>query len=362
MKLSDIFRLGERNTKLYSDLFYEYQDYIYSKEDEKVAIYSSQRKILGYLPSSVLKPKSIHSTKYALIMYRKGKAGTLFIPFHENWSCSENAIPILLKEEYVNKIDLNYLIVLLQDIIYHKTTGKSDNANANWDMIKDINIGYNHNNEVIKEYKKIKSLIDSGHKFKKSLENQLKKSINIKGKKVRIEDIFYITSGIRITEKEVYDHEGDLPCVTSQTTNEGITWKADENWLKKFTKKNKQVIINMPCLTWTKDGFNAGTIFYRDYKFYPNDHCGVLLSKKESLNLQWFKWIYQQQIFQNVISKKIQGMLYEEQMKNIEIIFPDNETIQESISQEYEKLNRLRNALTILESELKKQLQKITTQ
>ena len=119
IKLMSIFNLGVRNSKLYSELFYKYQDCSYDTDkDEKIAIYSSQKKILGFLPHSILKNRSIYSTDNSLIMYRKGKAGTLFIPYHKKWSCSENAIPLILKEEYKEKINLNYLITLIQDIIY----------------------------------------------------------------------------------------------------------------------------------------------------------------------------------------------------------------------------------------------------
>ena len=150
MKISELFKFGIKNSKLYSDVLYKYQD----TKEEKIPIYSSQENILGYFPISKLNPKSVYSTKEALIMYRQGKAGTLFIPFHNKWTCSENAIPMLLKSEYNGKINFKYLIRLIQGLIYEKTTGKSDNANANWDMIKDIEFDYNHNDKFIREYEK----------------------------------------------------------------------------------------------------------------------------------------------------------------------------------------------------------------
>ena len=238
-------------------------------------------------------------------MYRKGKAGTLFTPKHRFWACSENAIPLLLKKEHFGKIDLNIAILLAQGQIYEKSTGKSDNANANWNMVKDIEIDYSHNEELIGEYKKIK-LVQICKDFSEFLDKQIKKSVISEGQESKIVDLFHVTSGVRITEQEVYHHEGNLYCITSQTTNEGKTWRADEQWLKGFKKKNKQVIVNTRCLTWTKDGYNAGTLFYRDYKFYPNDHCGVLLPKTNKINLKWLMYVYQQLIYSHVTSKKIQ--------------------------------------------------------
>ena len=356
--MNELFNLGVKNTRLYSDLLYQYQDYEYKVGDEKIAIYSSQAKILGYLPSSKLKPESIYKTKDALIMYRKGKAGTLFIPFHNIWTCSENAIPLLLREKYKNKINLEALIISIQDKVYEKSTGKSDNANANWNMIRDMEIDYVDDEKVIKQYDKITRLLNKCRKFEGIINNQLKKSVVSKGEEVKINHIFNVTSGIRITENQVYEHAGNLPCITSQTTKEGITWRADENWLKSFIKNKKSVIIDSPCITWAKDG-NAGRLFYRDYKFYPNDHCGVLLPKNNKINLKWFMYTYQQFIYPHVTSKKSQGMLYEEQMANIDIIFPNDPVLEKRIADEYEKLVGVRNRLKSFISELKTQSRKI---
>ncbi len=353
IKLGTIFNLGVKNSGLYSDIFYKYQN----SQEEKIAIYSSQKNILGYLPKSILKPNSIYSTKYALIMYRQGNAGTLFIPHHRSWACSENAIPLLLKKEYKNKIDLEDLIIKIQNLVYERTTGRADNANANWDMIKNIEIEYRDNNTK-KEYDKLKNVLLVCRRLKSIVHKQINKSVILKGDKVKIKKIFYVTSGVRITQKQVYAHKGDLPCVTSQITNQGITWRADENWLSKFRKNNRGVIIDKPCVTWSKDG-NAGKLFYRDYRFYPNDHCGVLLPKKRGINLKWFMYAYQQSTYPYVTAKKSQGMLYEEQMENIDIILPDDETIQKQVVDEYERLINIRDMLNIIESRSNHQLQKI---
>lgn len=140
--------------------------------------------------------------------------------------------------------------------------------------------------------------------------------------KYKIKDLFYVETGVRITEKDVYEHQGNIPCVTSQTLNEGIAWYADEKWLDTFTKNGKKVIVNTPCLTWAKDG-DAGTLFYRDYKFYPNDHCGVLIAKDVSvINPLWLLYTQQEHIKEYATNKDGQGMLYNEQMSEIVIDVP----------------------------------------
>ena len=98
---------------------------------------------------------------------------------------------------------------------------------------------------------------------------------------MKISDVFIVQTGKRITQEDIYFHKGNIPCVTSQTTNDGIAWYGDETWLN---ENYGEYIVNEPCITWTKDGAHAGTLFYRDYLFYPNDHCGVLIPKEEYKN------------------------------------------------------------------------------
>lgn len=72
--LSDVFELGTKNSGLYSELFYKYQDFPYKeKNNTAIDIDSSQAGILGYLPESILKPESTYHTKEALVMYRQGE-------------------------------------------------------------------------------------------------------------------------------------------------------------------------------------------------------------------------------------------------------------------------------------------------
>ncbi len=168
--------------------------------------------------------------------------------------------------------------------------------------------------------------------------------------KVKISDIFHVRTGIRITEEEVYSNKGDLPCVTAQTSNEGITWYADEKWLESFEKNGEKVIIDEPCITWSKDGY-AGRLFYRNYKFFPNDHCGVLILKdeyKDLINYKWFVYFQQELIMSKSLQSNSQPMLYNEQMSNIEFELPilsdgtiDIET-QNKMVLEYEKIASIR--------------------
>ncbi len=165
---------------------------------------------------------------------------------------------------------------------------------------------------------------------------------------MKIKDFFLIKTGQRIIEEDIYNHKGDFPCITSQTSNDGITWYGDKEWLE---EKHGDAIVNVEnCITWTKDGAKCGTMFYRDYSFYPNDHCGVLILKeqfKKELNLKWFIYAYQDVIKNYVTQQGSQGMLYNSEMAEIEIEypFPDRVTVQDEIVKQYEKIKSIKEHL-----------------
>lgn len=172
--------------------------------------------------------------------------------------------------------------------------------------------------------------------------------------KHKIKELFHVETGVRITEREVYEHQGKIPCVTSQTLNEGIAWYADEKWLNTFKKNGNSLIINKPCITWSKDGACAGTIFYRNYEFYPNDHCGVLVPKDTNvINLLWFVYTQKSTIEEYVTNKDGQGMLYNEQMSEIVIDVPSLE-IQNKIVEEYNSITRYRNNINSIYKKIEK--------
>lgn len=159
---------------------------------------------------------------------------------------------------------------------------------------------------------------------------------------MKIKDIFYVKTGRRIVAEDVYLHQGNFPCVTSQTARKGITWYADLKWINELYG---DFVVNEPCITWTKDGAKCGTMFYRNYSFYPNDHCGVLIPKdkfKSELNLEWFIYEYQNEIKSNVNQQGSQGMLYNEEMAEINIEYPFLDLKrQNSIVEQIKKLNDL---------------------
>ena len=164
---------------------------------------------------------------------------------------------------------------------------------------------------------------------------------------MKIKELFYVKTGTRITEEDVYSHQGDFPCVTSQTSKNGITWYADEKWLE--SKFHNKIVREKECLTWTKDGAKAGTVFYRNYPFYPNDHCGVLITReayRNEIDLKWFMYTFSEHIKSFATSNSAKPMLYKGTVEEIEIPYPFPDISKQRLfSVEYERRSNLENNL-----------------
>src|SRR5579859_3014518 len=80
--------------------------------------------------------------------------------------------------------------------------------------------------------------------------------------------LFKLGRGRVISNLEIQDNPGQYPVYSSQTEDEGIlghinTFQFDGTYL-----------------TWTTDGANAGTVFYRQGKFNCTNVCGTLFPKE----------------------------------------------------------------------------------
>ncbi len=257
-----------------------------------------------------------------------------------------------IKKKYKDIVNPKWLEIYLNSITKKYVVAKEGNGKLEIVQMKNIPViipDLNEQKLIVEEYIKNQLIIKQLKDQIKTIDKELSKKISYKSKKFKISDLFHITSGVRITQEEVYQNAGDFPVVTSKTTNEGIAWYANKKWLYNFMKNNKNVVIEKECITWSKDG-NAGKLFYRDYPFYQNDHSGALIPKN-AINLQWFKIYCQSEIYKNVVAKDSQGMLYEEQMANIEVEIPVKENgeididLQNEIYAEYKRLSDIKEKL-----------------
>ena len=90
-----------------------------------------------------------------------------------------------------------------------------------------------------------------------------------------------------ISQDEIREHQGVYPVYSSQTSNNGemgriATFDYDGEWV-----------------TWTTDGANAGTVFYRNGKFNCTNVCGTLMPLDSNSLLLKFLSYHLNQIAKN---------------------------------------------------------------
>lgn len=358
--IKEVFKIHGGVSGLTEKVIYENQ----SKDPEKnIYVYSGATEKRFHLPkvnsNLIINEKRIKTfskkNEYILIS-RKGKAGYMQLIKDTNFTINDDAYIMQVKKNFIDKVNLDYFIHKYQKFFLNFVSSKDSNGTFSKEIAEnyEIEIEEIETQKSFIKIKKNKSNLNTKILNQIDLINeQLKKIVKptTKTKKFLMSELFNITSGVRITQKEVYQNSGDLPIVTSQTSNNGIAWYGSREWLSTFSKNGKSLIFTEPCITWTKEG-NAGKMFYRDYDFFSIDVSGVLTPKRNiEINLHWFMVTFQSYFYTKVTSQGGQGKLYEEQMANIEVEIPVNENgeidleLQNTIYAEYEKLINFKTKL-----------------
>lgn len=95
----------------------------------------------------------------------------------------------------------------------------------------------------------------------------------------KLGEICNISRGVVISKDYVREHQGEYPVYSSQTENDGCLGKIDT------------YNFDGEYITWTTDGANAGTVFYRNGKFNITNVCGLLDIIDKSINIKFLYYI-----------------------------------------------------------------------
>ena len=90
-----------------------------------------------------------------------------------------------------------------------------------------------------------------------------------------VDEICNVTRGKVISKQYLRDHPGVYPVYSSQTINSGIFGNIDS------------FMFDGEYLTWTTDGANAGSVFYRNGKFNTTNVCGLLELTDERFDIRF---------------------------------------------------------------------------
>ena len=142
----------------------------------------------------------------------------------------------------------------------------------------------------------------------------------------KIKDIAEIGRGRVISSIEIERQRHPLyPVYSSQTSNDGIMGYLDD------------YMFDGEYITWTTDGANAGTVFYRNGKFNCTNVCGTL--KIDSKFDCYFVSLVLQQAAQKYVSSNLANpKLMNNTMASIKIRIPDIET-QKQLSNVFQSLD-----------------------
>lgn len=94
-----------------------------------------------------------------------------------------------------------------------------------------------------------------------------------------VNSLFNIRRGVVIPKTELVEN-GKYPVYSSQTKNHGIL-----GYLNNYD-------IEGYSITWTTDGANAGTIFFREGKYNCTNICGILESREKISRYQYIYYAY----------------------------------------------------------------------
>lgn len=151
---------------------------------------------------------------------------------------------------------------------------------------------------------------------------------------LRVSDICNIARGKVISKADIRDNPGNYPVYSSQTENNGIlgnisTFMYDGNYI-----------------TWTTDGANAGTIFYRTGQFNITNVCGLLEIADSSVDIR-FLFHYLSVVAKGYVSDGMgNAKLMSNVMGSIKIIIPSIEE-QHRIADILDRFDSLCNDISI---------------
>ena len=148
----------------------------------------------------------------------------------------------------------------------------------------------------------------------------------------KVGDIANISRGKVMSKDYLKENAGEYPVYSSQTENEGklgaiTTYMFDGEYL-----------------TWTTDGANAGTVFYRSGKFSVTNVCGVIDNTSQDVNTKYLYYVLNREAPHYVNSGMGNPKLMSNVMARINLPVPPLEVQREIV--------RVLDSFTLLTAEL----------
>jgi type I restriction enzyme M protein len=154
---------------------------------------------------------------------------------------------------------------------------------------------------------------------------------------VAVSDICDLGRGRVISKKDIEKHKGIYPVYSSQTTEDGVF-----GYIDSFDFDGEYV-------TWTTDGANAGTVFYRSGKFNCTNVCGTLKAKTDKISMRYLAMVLNTVAYKYVIHVG-NPKLMNNVMAKIKIPLPPLEVQKEIVEQIEVKQKAIEAAKAVIEN------------
>ena len=152
----------------------------------------------------------------------------------------------------------------------------------------------------------------------------------------KVGDIANISRGKVMSKDFLKENAGEYPVYSSQTENEG-----------KLGSINTYM-YDGEYLTWTTDGANAGTVFFRSGKFSVTNVCGVIDNTSEDVDIKYLYYVLNREAPSYVNSGMGNPKLMSNVMARISLPVPPLEIQREIV--------RVLDSFTLLTAELTAEL------
>ena len=360
-RIGKIFEFIGGNSGLTEEFIYNNQP---TRENEKIQVYSGatqKQSFVGFVsPKAKINGKEIKKIDTpAILVVRKGKAGKMILIKEGKISITDDAYILILKKDWVEKVNPNWFVYQYQELFYNLVTSKSDNATFNKEYAEKQSVIIPEVGEQKKQLKKcefLENILNDITQLKAHIKKILFDStIIIKDRKSeKLENIFHFVGGnSNLTEDFIYNNqpgtEEEKILILSGATQ-------STNFMGHLSKRampnNKKLkIFNGPCILVGRNGFYAGTMIYiHSGVFVANDHAYVVTLKKEwkeKIDLRWFVYQYQELFFNLVTSKSDNATFNKEYAEKQSVIILDHKK-QLKISRVLTKLDDANDALNKL--------------
>lgn len=350
MKISDIFDVNGGNSGLTEEIIYFNKP---TSLDTQVMVYSGSIKKENAM-GSIDRNAKINNKPIkcfngpGIVIVRKGNAGKMTY-FSGVITINDDAYVITVKEKYKEKINLKWFSYIDDKIINDCVSSKEGNSTFSKDLFLQQEITLppiEEQNLLVENYEKLEKYKCYILKYISEIQNIYSSLVETDGISYKISDIFNILRGDVISEEEIYNNfciEG-IPVYSSQTVNNGCIGTVSNNYYESSDKQGEK-----NTLTWTTDGANAGTVFFREENYLYTNVCGKLSLKpdfdKRKINLKYVQIILNHLTKREITAMNSNPKLMSNQMEKIEIKLPSMKK-QELVVTQYEKIKSMMSALT----------------